>query len=88
MAHCYFCGRQIKDKSQQLRRKVKTGEWVRKRFPKPRAHEVQTHYGMRIVCKNCAGYVDRLSTKHQLLGALQTLVLTALLTIAIYWLLS
>jgi hypothetical protein len=81
MAHCYICGRQIKDKSQQLRRKVKTGEWVRKRYPKPRAQEMQTHYGMRIVCKRCAKLEDLFYEKQEYWRLEEIVVLMAILTL-------
>lgn len=83
MAHCYICGRSIKDKSQQLRRKVKTGEWARKRYPKPRSQELQTHYGMRIVCKSCAKREDRLNVKQEFHRMIETLILVAFLAMVI-----
>ena len=59
MANCYRCGRPILDTRYHLRRRVKTGEHDRRRFTSPKARIVQTHYGMRVVCTNCAAIIDR-----------------------------
>ena len=58
MANCYRCGSKIED-GRQLRRRVKTGEWVRRRYPKISVSHVQTSFGMRVVCKWCASQIDR-----------------------------
>lgn len=79
MAHCYLCGRQIIETKQQARRRVQTGEWIRRRYPKPRAHEVQTHYGMRIVCRSCAKRLDRQQLRDAALGNLIVFVALAIL---------
>ncbi len=59
MANCFLCGRKIPLDVWQTRRKVKTGEWVRKRYQSPRINTIQAHYGMRIVCPLCARFLDR-----------------------------
>lgn len=40
------------------RRKVPTSQWVRKGYGKGKVNATQTHYGMRIVCMNCARRID------------------------------
>ena len=59
MAYCYRCGRKIEPgETRQPRRKVRTGEWIRKGYGKKPVQGVQSHYGMRIVCPNCAKRID------------------------------
>lgn len=58
MANCYRCGRPIAGARYHLRRRVKTGEFERRRFAGTKAHTVQTHFGMRIVCVRCARALD------------------------------
>lgn len=78
MANCYVCGRPIED-SLQLRRRVKTGGYERKRFPGSRANLVQTHFGMRIVCKRCARGIDWKADRDRVRGHLLVLAAIALL---------
>jgi predicted nucleic acid-binding Zn ribbon protein len=59
MANCYVCGRPIPKDHPHLRRKVKTGEWARRRYPKRTVSSVNIHYGIRIVCPDCARRIDR-----------------------------
>jgi len=59
MAYCYRCGVRIAPGARRSpRRKVPTSEWVRKGYGKGRVNATQTHYGMRIVCPNCARRID------------------------------
>jgi hypothetical protein len=58
MASCYRCGRKLTSKKFQPRRKVKTGEWVRRGFARQNVQAVQNHFGMRIVCPRCARQID------------------------------
>lgn len=57
--NCYICGRSIVDTKYKLRRKVKTGEFERRRYPHPKVSLVQSSYGMRIVCTRCAHALDQ-----------------------------
>ncbi|MBS1722996.1 MAG: hypothetical protein JSS66_08600 [Armatimonadetes bacterium] len=81
MATCYRCGRKIEDR-RQLRRRVKTGEWVRRRYPKTSVSHTQAHFGMRIVCKWCAGQIDRSELRQRLHSDIAVLVALVLLVIA------
>lgn len=57
MVHCYVCGRPVPEGAPRSRRKVRTGETVRKparaRFPVP-----TLRFGMRVVCPWCARRID------------------------------
>jgi predicted nucleic acid-binding Zn ribbon protein len=85
MANCYVCGRPISEGRLRLRRKVKTGEWVRRRYPKPHANELQTHYGMRVVCRNCARRIDQEKERDTILSHLH--VILALVALIVFLLL-
>ncbi|MEA2554420.1 MAG: hypothetical protein QOJ65_2596 [Fimbriimonadaceae bacterium] len=65
MANCFRCGQHI-DSHRHLRRRVKTGEWVRHRHPNKRVSISQTHYGMRVVCPWCAKALDRTEARREL----------------------
>lgn len=73
MANCYHCGRQIEEKL-RIRRRVKTGEWLRRRYPKTSVSHVQTSYGMRIVCKWCARQIDVREWRTAILGHVTVLL--------------
>jgi len=84
MAYCYQCGRKIHpNEKRQPRRKVPTSEWVRRGYGKGRVNSKQTHYGMRIVCAQCAWRIDMENKGVSLLEdakfALALIVLFALL---------
>lgn len=66
MANCFLCGRKNPPDVRQVRRKVKTGEWIRKRYQSPRVNSTQSHFGMRIVCPSCAKFLDRQQIKSEL----------------------
>ena len=57
MVHCYRCGMEIEGKNYK-RRKVKTGEWIRRRYPRKTVAALNVHYGLRIVCNRCARQID------------------------------
>jgi hypothetical protein len=63
MPNCFRCGRPLKDTKTRLRRKVRTGEWIRKGYGKSGVNAVQQHYGMRIVCAGCAAWIDMLEQR-------------------------
>jgi predicted nucleic acid-binding Zn ribbon protein len=58
MATCYRCGQPIPSTEFKLRRKVKTGESIRRRYPNPNVSAIQTTYGIRLVCSDCAKSID------------------------------
>jgi len=82
MANCYRCGRRIED-GRHLRRRVKTGEWLRRRYPKTNVSHVQISYGMRIVCKWCAGQIDRRDWRRAMMEHLTVVVAIVGLVLAI-----
>jgi hypothetical protein len=59
MATCYRCGRPITPNSFRLRRKVKTGETIHRRYPNPNISALRTTFGIRVVCATCAHSIDR-----------------------------
>lgn len=81
MPNCYRCGRSLKDTRQRLRRRVKTGEWISKRYGKSRARAVQYHYGYRIVCKGCANKIDANDRRDAMRPWFQVLALGSALAI-------
>lgn len=58
MANCYLCGRPLNESRTRLRRRVKTGEWIRRSKRSGWADSVATRYGPRIVCLGCAHRLD------------------------------
>jgi predicted nucleic acid-binding Zn ribbon protein len=54
MSNCFLCGRPLKPGSRHQRRKVKTGEWARRRYPGGPASSVTVRFGLRVVCGRCA----------------------------------
>jgi hypothetical protein len=58
MAACYRCGRPIAANEFKLRRKVKTGERLYRKYPNPQLSALHIHYGMRTVCDPCARAID------------------------------
>ena len=58
MASCYRCGKPITGLELRQRRQVYVGEsfWVLRARHRQSSH--RTHYGMRIVCANCANRLD------------------------------
>lgn len=69
MQHCYRCGREIKGQT-LLRRRVRTGEFVRRGYGRNRVTGVSERYGMRIVCSFCAKSLDDTSLRNILLANL------------------
>jgi hypothetical protein len=79
MAYCYQCGRYLPPRRHQERRKVKTGESVR-RYPVTfRRSATNLHYGMRVVCPSCARRLDRHFRLGELWGWLQVAIAILLL---------
>lgn len=65
------------------RRKVKTGEFERRRYPNPKVSAVQVSYGMRIVCGSCARRLDREKVTKMWLEHLSVLVALVILFIVL-----
>ena len=59
MSHCYRCGKPIPPESYQPRKKVRTGESLRRRKEDRPPGAVSAHFGMRVVCRRCAREIDR-----------------------------
>lgn len=59
MSNCYRCGRFIPNDSAHVRRRVKTGEHQLRRIVGGSGTHVQTHFGMRVVCRFCARSIDQ-----------------------------
>lgn len=64
---------------------MRTGGFERRRFGNGRAHLVQSHFGMRVVCTRCARAIDlselrlRFASDIQIVIALVTLIVVILL---------
>jgi hypothetical protein len=58
MATCYRCGRPISPHEFKLRRRVKTGERIARKYPNPSISSRHTIYGVRLVCAPCARALD------------------------------
>ena len=85
MAHCFQCGRIIPAPGPYLRRKVQTGEWARRRYPKRTLIAVSTRFGFRIVCSKCARRIDLALTRRdwvQLVELILALIVLAVILIA------
>lgn len=69
MHHCYRCGREIKTRT-LVRRRVKTGEFIRRAYGRNRVTGVSERYGMRVVCPFCAKSLDDTSLRNIVLANL------------------
>ena len=58
MANCYLCGRPLNESRTRHRRRVKTGDWIRRDYKTGKAVSTQYRYGSRIVCLGCAKQID------------------------------
>ncbi|CAN5599292.1 hypothetical protein BH11ARM2_BH11ARM2_28840 [soil metagenome] len=67
MHNCLLCGRALKPASRHLRRKVRTGEWLRRKNKDSPPTSVNVHFGMRVVCPWCAKRIDRENARKELL---------------------
>jgi len=81
MARCYLCSKQIPVEERPLRRRVRIGEVEKKKYGSERARFVQSQYGMRVVCKSCAAFQDRMARQKELLEL--HLFLTAVVMIGV-----
>ena len=83
MANCFVCGRSIPPGEPTQRRKVKTGEWARRRYPKPKITSVNTHFGIRVVCASCARRIDREFTRQDWLQLAELAVALVVLAVVL-----
>lgn len=81
MANCYLCGRYIAPIGFHLRRRVKVGECVRRKYPTSLPNAVHARYGFRIVCTRCAYAIDRRQRIQVILDAAMVLVPLILLVL-------
>lgn len=77
MHHCFLCGRPIRPTAYVSRRKVRTGEWLRRAYRNGKVSSASTHFGKRVVCSGCAGRLDRQERLKHLLAYLPELVILA-----------
>lgn len=73
MANCYRCGCPVLDTKFHLRRRVKTGDYERRRYLRGRMDTVQVHFEMRVVCTKCA-HAGSTGVSPEVRGALQVIV--------------
>ena len=66
MSRCYLCSKLIPIEERPLRRRVRIGEIEKKKYGAVRARFVQSQYGMRVVCKACVAFQDRLTRQMEL----------------------
>lgn len=81
MANCYLCGRPLNESRTRLRRRVKTGEWIRRSRRTGWTDSVATRYGPRIVCLGCAHRLDARDFRSESWQWAQITVLVLLLTV-------
>jgi len=89
MSRCYLCSKLIPVEERPLRRRVRVGEVEKKKYGAERARFVQSQYGMRVVCKSCAAFQDRLVRQKELLELhlfLTAVVVVGLLSL-LFWIL-
>lgn len=87
MPRCYLCSKLIAIKERPLRRRVRIGEIEKKKYGSERARFVQSQYGMRVVCKSCAAFHDRLTRQRELLELhlfLTAIVVVGLVSLAVW----
>lgn len=84
MANCFRCGKHILDSRFQFRRRVKTGEFERRRYPGSKLSALQISFGIRIVCKNCARTIDIQRGRKELMAHLQVFAALIVLALALF----
>ena len=83
MAHCFRCGTTIPADERQPRRRVQTGEWVRRDQRSSYGWTVKRRMGMRIVCRRCAGIIDRMEREDTRVWALKLSAAVVVLVVAL-----
>lgn len=82
MPNCYLCGRPLNEMRTRLRRKVMTGEWIRRSYLRGRVDRITHRYSSRIVCAGCAKYLDLRDLKSDRWQRIQLRFWLALLLLA------
>ena len=82
MPTCYRCGQPITTR-ERFRRKVKTGELLRRRFQTSKPSAVTTRFGMRMVCRDCAHTLDAEWRRHELVQYVELFIAIGLLLIVL-----
>ena len=71
-----------------MRRKIKTGERISRRYPNPNVNALHISYGIRLVCSPCAKMIDREEARKELLKYVElgaALLLLAILLLYRYF---
>ena len=84
MATCYRCGRPILSSDFKLRRKVKTGERISRRYPNPQISSQSITYGVRLVCSRCARSLDAEEARREWLHYLELAGALLLLAVVLF----
>lgn len=87
MPRCYLCSKLIRVEERPLRRRVRIGEVEKKKYGSERARFVQSQYGMRVVCRDCAAFQDHRARQRELLDLhlfLTGLVVVSLVSLVIW----
>jgi len=72
-----------------MRRKVKTGERISRRYPNPNINALHISYGIRRVCSPCARTIDREEARKELLKYVELgIALVFLAALVLYRLLN
>ena len=66
-----------------MRRKVKTGERISRRYPNPNINALQISYGIRLVCSACARAIDLEEARKEWLRYFELALALAVLAIAL-----
>ena len=82
MPTCYSCGKPITT-HERFRRKVKTGEVLRRRFATSKPSAITTRFGMRTVCRDCAHKLDAEWRRHELVQYIELAIAIGLLLLVI-----
>jgi hypothetical protein len=83
MSICYQCGNSIPSNQFPFRRKVMTGEWLRRGYSNGKVSSVNLHYGLRLVCKSCAFSIDREARARELMQWSKLALVVAVLLVVL-----
>jgi DNA-directed RNA polymerase subunit N (RpoN/RPB10) len=84
MATCYRCGRPIASTDFKLRRRVKTGERISRRYPNPSISSLHINYGIRLVCASCARAIDFEAARREMVKYVELGIALIFLAVALY----
>ena len=66
-----------------MRRKIKTGERISRRYPNPNVNALHISYGIRLVCSPCAKMIDREEARKEFVKYVELGIAVALLIVAL-----